>query len=59
VAIEIKRSSAPTLSKGFGVACDDLGITQRYVVYPGSERFGMRQGATAIGLTELMSVLHA
>lgn len=58
IAIEIKRNSAPTLSKGFGVACDDLGITQRYVVYPRSERFGMRQGATAVGLADLMAQLQ-
>lgn len=58
MAIEIKRNSAPTLSKGFGVACDDLGITQRYVVYPGSERFGLRQGATAVGLADLMAQLQ-
>ena len=58
MAIEIKRASAPTLSKGFGVACEDLGLAQRYVVYPGAERFPMRQAATAIGLTDLMSLLH-
>jgi predicted AAA+ superfamily ATPase len=59
MAVEIKRATAPTLSKGFGVACDDLGVTQRYVVYPGTERFPMRQGATAIGLTDLMDELRA
>ena len=59
MAIEIKRSSAPALSKGFGVACDDLGVSQRYVVYPGTERFGMRHEATAIGLTDLMGLLSA
>jgi predicted AAA+ superfamily ATPase len=59
MAIEIKRSSAPTLGKGFDIACDDLGITQRYVVYPGTERFPMRHGAQALGLLELMHLLSA
>ena len=59
MAVEIKRATAPTLSKGFGVACDDLGVSQRYVVYPGAERFPMRQGATAIGLTDLMADLRS
>ncbi len=59
MAIEIKRSTAPTLSKGFDIACDDLGVSQRYVVYPGSERFPMRHGAQAIGLVELMGRLRA
>ncbi len=57
MAIEIKRSMTPTVSKGFDIACDDLGVVQRYVVYPGSERFPMRQGVTAVGLPGLMQVL--
>ena len=57
MAIEIKRSMTPTVSKGFDIACDDLGVEQRYVVYPGSERFPMRQGVTAVGLPGLMQVL--
>ncbi|GHC78483.1 ATPase [Pseudorhodoferax aquiterrae] len=58
IAIEIKRSTAPNPDKGFGVACDDLGIAQRYVVYPGTERFPLRQGATALGLRELAQLLR-
>ena len=58
MAIEIKRSSAPTLSKGFDIACDDLNIEQRYVVYPGSDRFPMRYGTQAVGLVELMRLLQ-
>lgn len=57
MAIEIKRSTAPTLSKGFDIACEDLGIAQRHVVYPGTERFPMRHGAMAISLPELMREL--
>lgn len=53
IAIEIKRSSAPTLDKGFGMACDDLKISQRYVVYPGHESYPVRHGAQAIGLAAL------
>ena len=58
MAIEIKRSTSPSLSKGFDVACNDLGISQRFVVYPGTEGFPMRHGAQAIGLVELMQVLQ-
>ncbi len=53
IAIEIKRSSAPTLDKGFGLACDDLKVRQRYVVYPGEESYPVRHGAQAIGLAAL------
>ena len=58
MAIEIKRSTTPSLSKGFGIACDDLGISQRYVVYPVAASFSMRQGVTAISLVDLMVQLQ-
>jgi predicted AAA+ superfamily ATPase len=58
IAIEIKRSSAPTLEKGFGVACDDLKVRQRYVVYPGEESYPVRHGAQAIGLPALARQLQ-
>ena len=58
MAIEIKRSTAPSLSKGFEIACDDLDVTQRYVVYPGTDRFPMRHGTQAIGLVALMQLLQ-
>lgn len=57
MAIEVKRSSAPSLDKGFGIACDDLGLRKRYVVYPGKETFPVRHGAQAIGLAELAALL--
>lgn len=58
IAIEVKRSSAPTLDKGFGLACDDLKVRQRYVVYPGDETYPVRQGAQAIGLPALAAQLQ-
>ena len=57
MAIEVKRSMAPRPEKGFCVACDDLQITQRYVVYPGQERIPLRHGAQAIGMQELLGLL--
>ncbi len=50
---------APSPERGFAVACDDLQIAQRYVVYPGTERFPLRHGAQAIGLPELVLLLQA
>jgi hypothetical protein len=57
IAIEVKRAMAPSPEKGFAIACDDLQIAQRYVVYPGSERFALRHDAQAIGLNELVGLL--
>lgn len=58
IAIEIKRSTTPSPKKGFGQACDDIGISRRYVVYPGSERFALRHDAEAIGLAEMVDLLR-
>jgi len=46
IAIEIKRSTAPTLDRGFTVACDDLGIRHRLVVSGGDDVYTMRGGYT-------------
>lgn len=57
IGIEVKRSSAPSPQKGFALACDDLGLARRFVVYPGTERFPLRYGAEAIGLDEMVGLL--
>lgn len=57
IAIEVKRSMAPSPEKGFALACDDLQIEQRYLVYPGNERIPLRHGAQAIGLQALATLL--
>ena len=57
IAIEVKRSMAPSPERGFSLACDDLQIEQRYGVYPGTERIPLRHGAQAIGLRELAGLL--
>src|SRR5258708_3630450 len=53
-AIEIKRSSSPSLSKGFHTACEDVKPQRRYVVYSGRDRFTMSEDITAIPLSGLM-----
>lgn len=57
-AVEIKRSSAPTVEKGFHIACEDLKPKRRYVVYPGEERFPLGSDTEAIGLTVLAQLLQ-
>lgn len=58
MAIEIKQSSAPSLARGFTVACDALAVTQRYVVYQGEEAYGLRQGVQAMGLGAMAAYLR-
>lgn len=56
-AIAIKRSSEPSLSKGYYNACDDIQADKRYVVYAGQDSFSLGQDVTAISLTGLMEEL--
>ena len=57
-AIEIKRSSAPVLKKGFYSACEDIEATHKFVIYSGTERFPMAGGAEAIGLIEFLKLVE-
>lgn len=57
-AIEIKRSTAPKLSKGFYQGCQDIQATRRFIVYPGQEQFPVAKEVTAISLLEMMAELQ-
>jgi len=56
-AIEVKRSSAPKVSKGFYSACGDISPRRKFVVYNGQESFPMKGGVTATGLGGLIEQL--
>jgi predicted AAA+ superfamily ATPase len=58
-AIEIKRSAAPKLTKGFHSACEDIKATKKFVVYSGTERFPMSGNTEAIGLIEFLKMINA
>ncbi|WP_346319796.1 ATP-binding protein [Chitinophaga sp. YIM B06452] len=53
-AIEIKRSMAPTVSKGFYMGCEDIKATHRFIVYPGNERIPAANESMMIPLIELI-----
>jgi predicted AAA+ superfamily ATPase len=58
-AVEVKRSSAPVLTKGFFHACDDVQPTARFVVHAGQDTFPLRDEVTALPLPDLMARLRA
>ena len=58
-AIEVKRSSAPKLERGFHTSCTDLEPKKRFVVYPGTERFPLDEFTDAIGIVGLMRELQS
>jgi uncharacterized protein len=58
-AIEIKRSSAPTVSKGFHLGCADVGATRKLVVSSANAHFPMAGGIEHVPLLDLMRQLLA
>jgi uncharacterized protein len=48
IAIEVKHTSAPRLSKGLRTAMQDIGCDQAYVVTAGDERFPLSDSVEAI-----------
>lgn len=57
LVIEIKRSTAPTVSKGFRIACDDLSPRRAFVVHGGRDSWPMGGDVTAISLREMLSAV--
>ena len=55
--IEIKRSTAPTVSKGFHISCDDLEPREAFVVHGGTDTWPIGDGVTAISVAALMARL--
>ena len=54
MAIEVKRSTAPMMSRGFHIACEVLKPKDRYLVHSGTDVWPHSSGITAITLDELM-----
>jgi predicted AAA+ superfamily ATPase len=57
MAIEIKRSTAPSLSRGFHSARETIAARDAYVVHGGHETWPMSGDVTAISLVGLMQKL--
>ncbi|MDP1652883.1 MAG: ATP-binding protein [Rhodocyclaceae bacterium] len=57
-AVEIKRSLAPKLERGFHAACADLAPARKFVVYPGAERYRLAADIEAIALADLAALLR-
>ncbi len=53
-AVEIKRSSSPSIGKGFHIACDDVKPHRRFIIYNGSDSFSLGEDIIAISLEDFM-----
>ena len=51
IAIEIKRTLTPSVSKGFRLSCEDVQATHRYFLLPKGEPFPLDSSTEAMGIT--------
>jgi hypothetical protein len=58
-AIEIKRTRAPQVEKGFRIALDDIKSGRAFVVLGGKDGFPMGNGVEAISVRGLAATLAA
>jgi len=58
VAVEVKYSMSPSLSRGFWNAFDDLGCPLGYVIYPGSEMYPLTEKVHALPITDLVKIIE-
>ena len=58
-ALEVKRSTAPKVSKGFYHACADLRPKRKLVVHAGSESFPLGNGIEAVSLPAVVAEARA
>lgn len=56
-AMEVKRSLAPKVEKGFHIACEDLRPARRLVIHPGTEAYPISKDIEAISLTDVAKQL--
>jgi hypothetical protein len=59
IAIEIKRSSAPNVARGFHLACDDLGIKKRWLIYPRDQAYPTSNGLMVMPLVDAIGEVAA
>jgi hypothetical protein len=56
-AVEIKRTTAPKLQKGFYNACEDVQPTRKWIVYSGKSEYSLSPNLKVVPLITLMEEL--
>ncbi len=57
-AIEIKRGLSPKVEKGFYLACEDIQVTKKFIVYSGDEAYPLAKDIEVISLKKLLYKLQ-
>jgi uncharacterized protein len=58
IAVEIKYSATPAVTKGFWNAMDDLSCRRGYVIYPGDQAYPISERLTAVPLKQMELVFE-
>lgn len=53
-AVEIKASRMPILKKGFHMACEDLNVKEKFVIYTGEDKFPTSNNTTILSLSHFI-----
>jgi predicted AAA+ superfamily ATPase len=58
IAVEIKYSSAPKVSRGFWNAYEDTNCKKGYVVYPGKDSYPLGQDVVTLPITNIEEIIR-
>lgn len=59
IAVEVKFSLSPEITRGFWNALEDLHCKNAYVVYPGKESYPIAKNVSVVPLSELQNIIPA
>ena len=57
-AIEIKASRTPIVKKGFHMACEDLKVKHKFVIYTDEDSFSIGDETIVMGLVQFIAYLR-
>jgi len=57
-AIGIKAIRIPSLKKGFHMACEDLKVKEKFVVYTGEDKFRSSNAVTILSLSHFLKIMR-
>lgn len=53
LGFEFKRTTSPSLTKSLQVGCEDLQLTQSYIIHPGKGSYPLAKNILALGLSSI------
>jgi predicted AAA+ superfamily ATPase len=57
--VEIKRNTAPTLTRGYYHACEDIQPKRKLLIYPGNEQYELKDGTLVSSLESALNAIRA